>query len=156
MFTFLKEFFIDAPIEMIQDSPIVGTILMLIMLALLAILFFIIFASSYYILNNSFTKSEKGTATVVSKYFTAKHTVTTTQMMLVGKVMIPTTQTITYPDTWTLIVEREYEQGKVNVSQELFNEVKESTLLDIMYHKGRLDKKFHPENVLGISTQKVD
>lgn len=156
MFSFLKEVLLDTPIDMIKDSPILGSLMALIMLALFAMLFIIISAFVYYILNNSFTKSEKATARVVSKYFTAQHTVTTTQMMLVGKVMIPTTQITTYPDTWTLVVEKNHEQGEVNVSKSFYEEAKEQNFVEIMYHTGRLDKSFKPQSVLSIITQKVE
>lgn len=156
MFSFLKEFFIDMPIDMIKDSPIMGSIMAFMMFIIVAILAIFIFALTYYILNNSFTKNEKETVVVVSKYFTPQHTVTTTQMMLVGKVLVPLTQTITYPDTWTLVVEKDYEQGNVNVSQSLYNEVEKNMMVEVMYHTGRLDKTFKPESVLGFVKQKVN
>lgn len=150
MFSFLKEVLVDAPIDMIKDMPIIGSILALIMFILMTMLCVIIFMLGYHIINNSFMKSEKTTAIVVSKFFTPQHTVTTTQMMLVGKVLVPMPQTISYPDTWTIVVEKDHEQGQINVSQSFYNEIKEQNTVEVMYHTGRLDKTFQPESVLGI------
>lgn len=130
--TILKEIG-ETTVWMLKDWPM-GTVIGILMIVLILLVMVLVGGLIFTGLDFAWRESQTGMGRVVNKGFIPAHT--TTSMMMVGKVSIPTTHR--HPDEWVIGVEIDgCGTDQVSVSQDFYDSTNKGDRLNIEYSTGR-------------------